>query len=140
MTQCCAQFRTQRMTVAEQLGAQIKAARGGMSLRMLSEQVGISASTLGEYERGVRVPEADKLAKIAEVLNCFTYQIDNFYFTVSRVVVNTEHPPNAQLPLDFSGEYGYAKANVKIGPKRISLMFDGFKAGNAKGQLVVSSN
>jgi len=128
------------MSVAQQLGAQIKAARGDMPLRTLSEQVGISPSTLGEYERGVKIPEADKLARIAEALNCFTYRIDNFYFTVSRVVVNTEQPPTTQLPLDFSGEYSYAKASVKIGPKRISVMFDGLKAGNTKERLMVSSN
>ncbi|MGP0099871.1 MAG: helix-turn-helix domain-containing protein [Terriglobales bacterium] len=37
-----------------------------LSLRALSDQAEISASTLGEYERGVKVPEADKLARIAE--------------------------------------------------------------------------
>lgn len=130
-----------QMTAAEQLGAQIRTARGQLSLRALSDQVDVSASTLGEYERGVKVPEADKLARIAEALNCFTFRIDNFYFTVSRVVLGTEPPTaSAQLPLDFSGEYTYAKASVKIRPGRISVMFDGGRTSNPRVRLAVSSN
>jgi transcriptional regulator with XRE-family HTH domain len=129
------------MTTAEQLGAQLRTARGQLSLRALSDQVDISASTLGEYERGSKVPEADKLARIAEALNCFTFRIDNFYFTVSRAIVDAEpSPTNAQLPLDFLGEYSYAKASVKIRPGRISLTFDGVKTSGPKGRLAVSPN
>jgi transcriptional regulator with XRE-family HTH domain len=112
-----------------------------MSLRALGEQVDISASTLGEYERGVKVPEADKLARIAEVLNCFTFQIDNFYFTVSRVIVHSEPAgTSTQLPLDFSAEYSYAKASVKIRPGRISMVFDGVKTPDAGTRIAISSN
>ena len=126
------------MTTAEQLGIQLKAARGQMSLRALSEQVGISASTLGEYERGAKVPEADKLARIAETLNCFTFRIDEFYFTVSRVIVDLgPEKQSVQLPLDFSGEYNYAKASVKLKPGRISITFDGFKTPTS---VAISSN
>ena len=129
------------MTAAEQLGLQLKAARGQMSLRALSVQVGISASTLGEYERGAKVPEADKLARIAETLNCFTFRIDDFYFTVSRVVVDPgPGRQSAQLPLDFSGEYSYAKAVVKIKPGRISVALDGFKTPTAGVQVPIPSN
>jgi transcriptional regulator with XRE-family HTH domain len=129
------------MTTAEQLGFQLKAARGQMSLRVLGEQVGISASTLGEYERGVKVPEADKLARIAETLNCFTFRIDDFYFTVSRVVVDPEpRRESEQIPLDFSGEYAYAKAVVRIKPGRISVALDGFKTPAAGAQIAISSN
>ncbi len=112
-----------------------------MSLRALSDQVKISASTLGEYERGVKVPEADKLARIAEALNCFTFRVDDFYFTVSRVVVDTElDAASAQLPLDFSGEYNYAKASVKIKPGRISVVFDGVRTPSPRVRLAISSN
>jgi transcriptional regulator with XRE-family HTH domain len=129
------------MTAAEQLGTQLRAARGQLSLRALSDQVAISASTLGEYERGVKVPEADKLARIAEALNCFTFRIDNFYFTVSRAVVVPEPlAASAQLPLDFSGEYSYAKASVKIRPGRISVVFDGARTSSPRVHLAVSSN
>src|SRR5208282_3877400 len=78
------------MTAAEQLGSQIRTARGQLSLRALSEQVEISASTLSEYERGVKVPEADKLARIADALNHFTFRKDDFTFTVTRTDVGAE--------------------------------------------------
>jgi transcriptional regulator with XRE-family HTH domain len=129
------------MTAAQQLGLQLKAARGQMSLRALSVHVGISPSTLGEYERGVKVPEADKLARIAETLNCLTFRIDDFYFTVSRVVLDPEPGRQSeQLPLDFSGEYTYAKAVVKIKPGRISVALDGFKTPIAGAHIAISSN
>jgi transcriptional regulator with XRE-family HTH domain len=129
------------MTTAEQLGSQIRAARGQLSLRALSDQVDISPSTLGEYERGVKVPEADKLARIADALNHFTFRVDDFTFTVSRADAGTEpRSSNEQLPLDFSGEYSYAKASVKIRPGRISVVFDGVKAPTSKLRLTASSN
>jgi transcriptional regulator with XRE-family HTH domain len=128
------------MKTAEQLGSQIRAARGSLSLRALSDQVEISASTLSEYERGVRVPEADKLARIAEALNHFEFQIDNFIFTVSRAEGTEKPKPSGQIPLDFSGEYSYAKASVRIKPGRISVIFDGVKDSTPKIRLAVSSN
>jgi transcriptional regulator with XRE-family HTH domain len=128
------------MTTAEQLGAQIKAARGQLSLRALSDQVDISASTLGEYERGSKVPEADKLARIADALNHFSFQIDDFTFTVRRTETGAKPIVSEQLPLDFSGEYSYAKASVKIRPGRISVVFDGVKASTPRLRLTASSN
>ena len=119
------------MTTAEQLGTQIKEARDNahLSLRALEELVEISASTIGEYERGVRVPEADKLARIAAALKHFTFRIDNFIFTITHRRAGEEAPArHEQLPLDFTGEYTYSKAHVRIQPGRISVAFDGVKA------------
>jgi len=66
-------------------------------------------------------------------LNCFTFRIDNFYFTVSRAVLASEPPPSStQLPLDFPGELSYAKASVKIRTGRISVMFDGVKTSSPR--------
>jgi transcriptional regulator with XRE-family HTH domain len=128
-------------TSAEQLGSQIRTARGPLSLRALSEQVDISASTLSEYERGTKVPEADKLARIADALNHFTFQIDDFTFTVRRTDADKEkRAPAEQIPLDFSGEYSYAKASVKIRPGRISVVFDGVKSPLSKLRLTASKN
>ena len=118
------------MTKAEQFGSQIKRARENarLSLRALSDEVEISASTLGEYERGVKVPEADKLTRIAAALDHFTFQIDDYTFTISP---KDETPkvatPDRQLPLNFSGEYSYSTAQVKIEPGRISVAFEGVK-------------
>jgi len=129
------------MTAAEQLGSQIRTARGQLSLRALSEQVEISASTLSEYERGVKVPEADKLARIADALNHFTFRIDDFTFTVTRTDVGAEQrAASEQLPLDFSGEAGSSKNSVKIRPGRISVVFDGVKASTPRLRLTASPN
>jgi len=100
----------------------------GFSLRELSEKVEISASTIGEYERGVRVPEADKLVRIASALNHFTFRIDDYTFTVGHSQPSDRPRRDEQLPLNFNGEYGYARARVKIEPGRISIAFDGEKA------------
>jgi transcriptional regulator with XRE-family HTH domain len=118
------------MTSAEQLGSQMRKARenANLSLRALSDEVEISPSTLGEYERGLRVPEADKLMRIAAALDHFTFQIDNYAFNISP----KDAPPklsthDRQIPLDFTGEYTYSTAQVKIEPGRISVAFEGVK-------------
>jgi transcriptional regulator with XRE-family HTH domain len=119
------------MTKAEQLGTQMKQARelARLSLRDLCDEVGISASTLGEYERGVRVPEADKLVRIAAALEHFTFQIDGFTFNISPKDALPRIPAaDRQMPLNFSGEYSYSTAQVKIEPGRISVAFEGVKA------------
>jgi transcriptional regulator with XRE-family HTH domain len=119
------------MTTAEQLGSQIKLARDAakLSLRALGEIVEISASTIGEYERGVRVPEADKLARIASALNCFTFRVDSFAFSIGPGLSKAEESSrNEQLRLDFEAEYGYGRAHVRIEPGKITVAFDGARA------------
>lgn len=119
------------MTRAEQLGAQLKAARDDaqLSLRALSEQVEISASTIGEYERGTKVPEADKLAKIAAALNHFTFRVDDYTFLIRpRDDDPKKLTADEQLDLDFAGEYTFARAHLKIESGRVSVAFDGLKA------------
>jgi transcriptional regulator with XRE-family HTH domain len=114
------------MTAAEQLGSQLKQARDGatMSLRDLSKRVDISPSTLGEYERGTKVPEADKLAKIAAALGKHTFEIDEYRFTITHKekIMSSQAQ---QLNLDFAGEYAFSKATVRVSPGRINILFDG---------------
>jgi transcriptional regulator with XRE-family HTH domain len=126
------------MTTAEQLGSQIKAARdaAALTLRELAQQVEISASTIGEYERGVKVPEADKLAKIAAALSHFTFRIDDYTFTIStKGLSGKELAVDRQLPLDFTGEYTYTKAHIKIEPGKISVAFDGVTARSPRATM-----
>jgi transcriptional regulator with XRE-family HTH domain len=131
------------MTTAEQLGDQIKAAReeAGLSLRKLGELAKVPTTTIESYESGISVPSADRLARIAVALNYYTFRVDEYTFTVRLADAAPEkQAANAQLPLDFSGEYSYAKAMVKIRPGRISVVFDGVKASTQRPRLTASSN
>ena len=119
------------MTATQQIASQLKAARlaKGLSLRGVSALAKIPASTLEGYESGSTIP-AEKLARIAEVLEHPTFEIDHYRFTVSRVT--QEIPSHAdQLSLDFTGEYSYAKAVVKISPRKITILLDGRKNDSA---------
>ena len=116
------------MTRAQQLGSQIRTARSaaGLSLRRLGALVGIPATTLEGYEAGASVP-AEKLARIADVLRHHTFRIDGYEFTVNRVSRAATLLPAEQMSLNFIGEYDYAKARVKIGPGKITILLDGKK-------------
>ncbi|MGA9977095.1 MAG: helix-turn-helix transcriptional regulator [Candidatus Sulfotelmatobacter sp.] len=116
------------MTRAQQLGSQIKTARSvaGLSLRRLGALAGIPATTLEGYEAGASVP-AEKLARIADVLRHHTFKVDGYEFTVNRVDRGATLPTAEQMTLNFIGEYDYAKARVRIGPGKITILLDGKK-------------
>jgi transcriptional regulator with XRE-family HTH domain len=116
------------MTRAQQLGSQIRTARSaaGLSLRRLGALAGIPATTLEGYEAGASVP-AEKLARIADALRYYTFRVDGYEFTVNRVGHGVTMPPAEQMTLNFVGEYDYAKAKVKIGPGKITILLDGKK-------------
>jgi len=42
--------------------------------------------------------------------------------------------------LDFAGEYGYAKAQVKIGPSDITIHLEGIKSRGTTSRKVVSAS
>jgi len=118
------------MTAAQQLGVQLKAARDrrGLSLRDLDELVGIRYTTISGYEAGTTVPTADKLARLALALNIHFVEIDTCRFWISRVEPAEIAPHTGdQLSLDFSEEYGYSRASLKISPGRITVVFDAVK-------------
>lgn len=127
------------MTTRQQIAGQIKAARlsKGLSLRGLAALARIPASTLEGYESGSAIP-AEKLARIGEVLEHPTFEIDDYRFTVSRAAQDVPTRPD-QLSLNFTGEYGYAKATVKISPRKITILLDGRKSvPGAVGEAVNS--
>lgn len=95
-------------------------------MRRLGALVGIPATTLEGYEAGASVP-AEKLARIADVLRHHTFRIDGYEFTVNRVSRAATLLPAEQMSLNFIGEYDYAKARVKIGPGKITILLDGKK-------------
>jgi transcriptional regulator with XRE-family HTH domain len=96
-----------------------------MSVRALSQKVGVAPPTIASYESGGSVPTADTLARIAEVLNIHTIEIDEHRFTITRKEKLATARPAEQTALDFSGEYAFSKATVRLSPGRINVSFDG---------------
>jgi transcriptional regulator with XRE-family HTH domain len=115
------------MIAAAQLGLQIKAAREGlrMSASKLGRMVGVTPPTIASYESGDSVPTADTLAKIAEVLDLRTVEIDEYRFTITRKEQVVPTDLREQLTLEFSGEYAFSKATVRLSPGRMNITFDG---------------
>ncbi len=113
------------MTVAEQIGQQIRDARGELSARALSQLVGVAPPTIASYEAGKTIPTADVLAKIADILHIPMIEVDEHRFTITRKEKLEPFRPGEQLALDFSGEYSFSKATVRLSPGRISISFDG---------------
>jgi len=87
--------------------------------------IGVSPPTIASYETGNSIPQADTLAKIADVLNIPTIEVDGHRLTITRKEKLTPTRPGEQLELDFSGEYSFSKATVRLSPGRISITFDG---------------
>lgn len=116
------------MTTSQQLGNQIRAARlaAGLSLRKLGAIAEIPATTIEGYEAGASIP-AEKLARLANALKHPTFQVDGYRFTVSKGERESAPLAADQMMLDFAGEYGYAKAQVKIGPSNITIHLEGAK-------------
>lgn len=94
-------------------------------MRALSQKVGVTPPTIASYESGNSIPTADTLAKIADVLNIPIIEVDEHRFTITRKERVTSALPGEQLALDFTGEYSFSKATVRLSPGRISISFDG---------------
>lgn len=115
------------MTIASQVGSQIKAAREGakLSASKLSRMVGVTPPTIASYESGESIPTADTLARIAEALDIRAIEIDEYRFTITRKERLVPAPSGEQLALDFAGEYAFSRATVRLSPGRINISFDG---------------
>src|SRR5207249_698483 len=74
---------------------------------------------------GESIPTADKLAKIAGALDIHAFEVDGYRFTITRKERVAPVRPGEQLTLDFSGEYAFSKATVRLSPGRINISFDG---------------
>ena len=78
-----------------------------------------------DYESGKTMPTADTLAKIADALAIHSFEIDGYRFTVTRKERVSPEVPVEQLALDFTGEYAFSRATVRLSPGRINISFDG---------------
>ncbi len=63
--------------------------------------------------------------KIAEVLDISAFEIDEYRFTITRKEQLTPARPGQQLALNFTGEYAFSKATVRLSLGRINISFDG---------------
>lgn len=118
------------MTASQQLGSQIRAARSKarLSLRKLATIAGIPATTIAGYEKGNKIP-ADNFLRIADALQHHAYEIDGNFFNVARMDLMQEVPAKGeQLTLDFSGEYDYSRASIRLAPGKITVSFDGVRS------------
>jgi len=59
------------------IGQNIRAARKkeGLTQKQLAEKSGIATITLQQYERGVREPKLETIARIAKALNLYAYDL-----------------------------------------------------------------
>jgi transcriptional regulator with XRE-family HTH domain len=96
-----------------------------MSASKLGRMVGVTPPTIASYETGASVPTADTLAKIAEVLGIRAVEIDEYRFTITRKEQVAPTKPGEQLALDFTGEYAFSRATVRLSPGRMNITFDG---------------
>lgn len=95
-----------------------------MSVRSLSEKVGVTPPTMASYESGKSTPTVDTLAKIAEALGIQFFEINEYRFTITRKE-KLAQIRGEQIALDFTGEYAFSKATVRLSPGKINLSFDG---------------
>jgi len=96
-----------------------------MSASKLGRIVGVTSPTIASYEAGASVPTADTLGKIADALGVQAIEIDEYRFTITRKERIIPPRPSEQMALDFTGEYSFSKATVRLSPGRISISFDG---------------
>lgn len=117
----------------QELGSKIQSQRlaAGMSLRGLGKAVQMTAETLRQYELGARVPDADKLVRIAVALGIEEFLVENIKVLVAQTRVTTAtHSLPEQLKFDFERRYANSRATVKIGRDSISVTFTGLRIAN----------
>ena len=116
----------------ESFGANIRKLRedAGLSLRAVSDAVGVTPETIRQYELG-RVPDADKLVRIAVALNASEFVLDEFTLSVAQKSTPEVRERPEQLSLDFSAEYTASKATIRIRPGSVSVILRGVKVDKA---------
>ena len=117
----------------EELGSKLRKERqgAGISLRALAKVSKTSPETIRKYELG-KVPDADRLVKVARALGISEIDLDDIRVHIARPGANEEKSTGEQLRLDFTGEYTRSKATVKIRPGSVSIAFKGLRVSSAK--------
>ena len=122
-------------SIQNHLGSQIKRARNaaGLSVRALAEKVNIPYTTIEGFESGNKIP-ADRFLRIAAALNSHSFEVEGDKFEVYRVELEevAKATSSPQMKFEFSEEYTYSRATVRIGPSRITVSFQGQKSAARK--------
>jgi len=119
----------------QQLGSKLRRERksAGISLRGLGGLIKASPETIRQYERG-RLPDADKLARIAVALGISEIELDHLRISIAETGTRTSESAGEQLRLDFAGEYARSKASIKIRPGSVSVTITGLPVSSARRQ------
>lgn len=108
------------------IGENIRQARkkAGLTQRQLAEKSGVATITLQQYERGVREPKLDTIAKIARAMNLFAsdlisddqWQNVDMTFTDTTELYGQETPQYYRMVEAFStlNHTGAEKAAVAV--------------------------
>jgi transcriptional regulator with XRE-family HTH domain len=112
----------------EEFGANLRRIReeADETLRTLAAKVGVAPETIRQYELG-RIPDADKLAKIAMALKTTEFVLDDLKILVAQKGQDDLLPGTEQLTLDFSAEYAKSSATIQIRPGSIALTLRGIR-------------
>jgi len=109
------------MNWKQRLGEEIERARRkkGWTQDQLRLEVGFSVNAIGQYERGERAPDFERLQKIAAALAADRFQVDdNMRIEFSANGNARAEPPAQQLDLDFDENRG---VTVRIEPTKEGL-------------------
>lgn len=114
------------MNWRKEFGASLQKRRedANLSLRALGRRVGVSPETIRQYELG-RIPDADKLAKIAVALKTSEFVLKDAKISIVRAV--PEPTAAEQLTLDFKAEYTQSTATIQIRPGSIAVTLGGVR-------------
>jgi AcrR family transcriptional regulator len=116
---------------ASEAGATVRAARtaNGLGLREFAEQMGMSASSLSEFERGRSMPAPARLQQISTALGLPGLKAeapsDTIAFADWRKFDDLDLDPVARAGLEIFVKFGYHGATVRMIAERAGLSVAG---------------
>ena len=119
------------MSWKEEFGIELRRLRkeAGETLRTLATKVGVTPETIRQYELG-RIPDADKLARIAVALKRSEFVLNDLRISVAQKGKEQQPSKPEQLTLDFTAEYAHSSATIQIRPGSIAVTLKGMRLQN----------
>lgn len=135
---------TKRETIAsetaeQRIGPELKRLResAGLSLRMLADQAGFSASFLSQVENGVVSPSINSLGKMASALGVTLADLFSVESTSEAAVVRAHARPN------FRSAWSKARIDALMpsgGSRTLEALMVALEGGGSSGKHPVTSN